>query len=281
MRGSTMTRVFGVVLAMWAAAALAQEADRPFMGVKGAPLPAEDAEALGIPGGGRIDWVYPTGGAAKAGLKRGDVIVEADGQQVYGFFDMVILVRKKKIGDEVALTVRRGAETVKLKASLGSYREFSTMKGAVAPPLRVDEWVGEPVDLAAMKGKVVVLVFWSIKSETWKLLEPDYQALAKELAGKITTVGIHVANDRFEEQTSEAVKAALAEHPWGGSVAIANGAPMKDARGSGEPLAQVDYRFQQLPAIVVIDAEGKVAFKSEGADLYVSDVRKALQDLVK
>ncbi len=277
-----MTRVLGAVLAMWAAAALAQDADRPFMGVKGAPLSAEEAEALGIPGGGRVDWVYPNGGAARAGLKRGDVIVQADGQQVFGFFDMVSFVRKKKIGDEVALTVQRGSEKKDLKVTLGSYREFSTMKGAAAPPLRVDEWIGEPVDLAALKGKVVVLVFWSIKSETWKLLEPDYQALAKELGGKFTTIGIHVANDRFEEQTPEAVKAALQEHPFAGSVALASGARMKRAQdGRGEPLVQVDYRFQQLPAIIVIDAEGKVAFKSEGADLYVSDVRKALQDVAK
>lgn len=275
-----MTRIFGVILASWAAMAAAQE-DRPFMGVKGAPLSVEEADALGIPGGGRVDYVIPDCAAAAAGLRRGDVLVEAMGQPILGFYDMVNLVRKQKIGDEVAMTVLRGGERKELKVVLRSYRDWSAMKGAPAPSLRVDEWVGDPVDLAALKGKVVVLVFWSIKSETWKLLDPDFQGLAKDMEGKIQVVGVHVANDRFEEQTPDAVKAVLKEKPFCGPVGLASGLPLRDPReGRGNPLVQTDYRFDQLPAIVVVDAEGKVAFKSSGADLYVSDVRKAVTDIV-
>lgn len=275
-----MMKILGVVLASWAAVAAAQE-DRAFMGVKGAPLSVQEADALGIPGGGRVDYVIPDCAAAAAGLRRGDVLVEAMGQPILGFYDMVNLVRKQKIGDEVAMTVLRGGERKELKVVLRSYREWSAMKGAPAPPLRVDEWVGDPVDLAALKGKVVVLVFWSIKSETWKLLDPDFQGLAKDMEGKIQVVGVHVANDRFEEQTPDAVKAVLKEKPFGGPVGLASGLPLQDmSEGRGNPLVQTDYRFDQLPAIVVVDAEGKVAFKSSGADLYVSDVRKAVTDIV-
>ncbi len=275
-----MMKLLGVVFASWAALAAAQE-DRPFMGVKGAPLSVQEADALGIPGGGRIDYVIPDCAAAAAGLLRDDVIVEAQGQPIVGFFDMVNLVRGQKVGGEVKITILRGGERKELTVTLRSYREWSTMKGTPAPALRVDEWIGDPQDLAAMKGKVVVLVFWSIKSETWKLLEPDFQSLAKDMTGKVQTIGVHVANDRFEEQTPDAIKAILKEKPFPGPVALASGQPLRDTReGRGDPLVQMDYRFEQLPAIVVIDAEGKVAFKSFGADLYVSDVRKAVTDLV-
>lgn len=275
-----MTRLLGVALALSAATALAQE-DRPFMGVKGGALSAQQAEALGVPGGGRVDYVIPDCAAAAAGLHRGDVIVEAQGQTILGFFDMVALVRGQKIGSDVKMKILRGGEVKELTVTLRSYREWSSMKGSPAPPLRVDEWIGDPQDLASRKGKVVVLVFWSINSETWKLLEPDFQDLAKDMAGKIEVLGVHVANDRFEEQTPEAVKAVLKERPFPGPVALASGLPMCDPReGRGIPLVQMDYRFDQLPAIVVVDAEGKVAFKSFGADLYVSDVREAVTDLV-
>lgn len=275
-----MAKWCGVMLASWAALVAAQE-DRPFMGVKGAALSVQEADALGIPGGARIDYVIPDCAAAAAGIKRGDVIVEAMGQPVVGFYDMVNLVRGLKIGGEVKMTVLRGGERKEFVVALRSYREWFSMKGSPAPPLRVDEWIGDPQDLAALKGKVVLLVFWSIKSETWKLLEPDFRDLVKDMAGKVHVVGVHVANDRFEEQSPDAVKSVLKEKPFAGPVALASGLPMRDPReGRGEPLIQADYRFDHLPAIVVIDAEGKIAFKSFGADLYVTDVRKAVSDLV-
>ncbi|MEK7865802.1 MAG: PDZ domain-containing protein [Planctomycetota bacterium] len=276
-----MMRILGVVLASWGAVAMSQGEERPFMGVKGAPLSVQEADALGIPGGGRVDYVIPDCGAAAAGLRRGDILVEAMGKPILGFYDMVLLVRGQKIGDEVKMTVLRAGERKELTVTLRSYRDWNMMKGTPAPPIRVDEWVGDAQDLAALKGKVVVLVFWSIKSETWKLLEPDFQALAKDLEGKIQVVGIHVANDRFEEQTPDAVKAVLKEKPFGGPVGLASGLPFRNpSEGRGNPLIQTDYRFDQLPAIVVVDAEGKIAFKSSGADLYVSDVRKAVTDIV-
>ena len=136
-----MMRILGVLLASWAAMAAAQE-DRPFMGVKGAPLTVEEADALGIPGGGRIDYVIPDCAAAAAGLRRGDVLVEAMGQPIIGFYDMVNLVRGQKIGGEVKMTVLRGGERKELTVTLRSYRDWSAMKGAAAPALIIGIGMG-------------------------------------------------------------------------------------------------------------------------------------------
>lgn len=56
--------------------------------------------------------------AAKAGLKVDDVVLSFDGQKVGGLEELAALIRKKKPGDEVTLEVRRGKETMKVKATL-------------------------------------------------------------------------------------------------------------------------------------------------------------------
>jgi serine protease Do len=60
--------------------------------------------------------------AAKAGFKEGDVIVKFDGKRVGTFSDLQDLLGQKKPDDEVAIEVRRGEETVKLKVKLGRRR---------------------------------------------------------------------------------------------------------------------------------------------------------------
>jgi serine protease Do len=57
--------------------------------------------------------------AEKAGMKPMDIIVKFDGQKVEAFDDLGALIRKKKPGDEVAVEIRRGDETVTLKVVLG------------------------------------------------------------------------------------------------------------------------------------------------------------------
>lgn len=76
-------------------------------------FPDEDAEDA------RIAEVFPDTGAAKAGLKPGDVILKFDGKELERYADLPPLIEARKPGDEVEIEVRRGEETVKLKAVLG------------------------------------------------------------------------------------------------------------------------------------------------------------------
>ena len=57
--------------------------------------------------------------AEKAGLKAGDVITKFDGKAVKTYDDMLELLDKKKPGDEVEIVVKRGDQTMTLKATLG------------------------------------------------------------------------------------------------------------------------------------------------------------------
>jgi S1-C subfamily serine protease len=76
-----------------------------------------------------IHKIFAGSGAESAGLRpykeKGnggpeyDVIVAVDGQEVNRLADLTYVLEKRKVGDEVELTVYRGGRTVKLKAKLG------------------------------------------------------------------------------------------------------------------------------------------------------------------
>lgn len=80
------------------------------IGVGVTPLTKQLAEHFGVSGGLLINNVRENSAAAKAGLKAGDVITEADGRPLNGEFDLIRAIAEKKAGD-VALTVYRGGKS--------------------------------------------------------------------------------------------------------------------------------------------------------------------------
>jgi Do/DeqQ family serine protease len=62
----------------------AQTVVRPWFGIKGQVVTADVARAMGLdrPQGVLVADIYPNGPAAKAGLKRGDVVLRVDGQPI-------------------------------------------------------------------------------------------------------------------------------------------------------------------------------------------------------
>ena len=57
--------------------------------------------------------------AEKAGLKVDDEIVKFDGQAVANQDEFMKLLRRKTVGNEVAIELRRGEEIVQLRVILG------------------------------------------------------------------------------------------------------------------------------------------------------------------
>ncbi|RKY14294.1 MAG: hypothetical protein DRP82_04285, partial [Planctomycetota bacterium] len=61
----------------------------------------------------------PAGPAAKAGLKKGDVIIAVNGRPVSSIADMAQALSNAKPGDKVRFTViRRGGKRLQLEATL-------------------------------------------------------------------------------------------------------------------------------------------------------------------
>ena len=78
------------------------------IGIGVTPLSKQLAEHFGVDGGVMISEVRENSAAAKAGLKAGDIIVEADGKAVKGEIDVIRSVNEKKEGDVTLTIVRDG-----------------------------------------------------------------------------------------------------------------------------------------------------------------------------
>ncbi|TVS19713.1 MAG: PDZ domain-containing protein [Planctomycetaceae bacterium] len=74
--------------------------------------------------GPRILRVLDDSGAAKAGVKEGDVVRDLDGKAMDSRETLIEAIRQYSPGDKVRLTIRRGEQTLKIEATLG---EFNSM----------------------------------------------------------------------------------------------------------------------------------------------------------
>jgi len=100
---------------------LTTKQELPAAGVLGVSLEEKDGEA-------RIRSLTPGGAGEKAGLKRGDVLAEIDGQAVKAIADLRLALWEKKPGDRVPVSVRRGR-----RSGAAGTRTFEIELTAAAP----------------------------------------------------------------------------------------------------------------------------------------------------
>ncbi|HLZ70542.1 MAG TPA: trypsin-like peptidase domain-containing protein, partial [Dehalococcoidia bacterium] len=93
----------------------------PSLGIGYVPLNPAIAAQLGVNAkqGAVVLRVQPGGPAAGAGLQRGDVISQVDGQQLQGDSGLAEAINPRKPGDTVTLTVLRGGQSMQVKVTLG------------------------------------------------------------------------------------------------------------------------------------------------------------------
>jgi M6 family metalloprotease-like protein len=99
------------------------------------PLSATPRVAFGVrlsdaDGGALVDAVWPDSPADRAGLRKDDLIVRADGRDLSGPDRLFMALSDKSPGDHLTLVVRRGGEDRKVKVRLTT--------GRSAPPASLD-----------------------------------------------------------------------------------------------------------------------------------------------
>ena len=83
------------------------EVTYPFLGVEGSDVTAEAADRLGVEQGAFVERVQNGTPAARAGLRRGDVIVALDGEPITTMDDLILGIRRSEVGDVVEVEYLR------------------------------------------------------------------------------------------------------------------------------------------------------------------------------
>jgi len=98
-----------MVLTVVASARRGGQVVRAWSGLVAQPLTPDLAEGFGLdhPGGAVVSKVYPGGPADRAGLRRGDVILEVDGQPVDDVGSFRFRIATRELGSSAALTIWR------------------------------------------------------------------------------------------------------------------------------------------------------------------------------
>ena len=92
---------------------------RPAVGINVTTVTQAISELEGVPTGVRVEGVVRGGPGAKAGLKAGDIIVDANGKTISENSELTRLIADSRIGDAVALHVYRAGEYLDLTVILG------------------------------------------------------------------------------------------------------------------------------------------------------------------
>lgn len=142
------------------------------------------------------------------------------------------------------------------QAAFGQQQDKGAKVGEYAPDIEAKEWILNPGDevpsLAELRGLVVVLVFWTSFHDGGEFVLPFVNMYANNesigTAGGIVTIGV---TDADFKTTEPLVRKKQVFFPV----------------GTGVKTAAADYGFDQSWGVVVINTEGKIAFKGQPQDM--------------
>jgi thiol-disulfide isomerase/thioredoxin len=125
--------------------------------------------------------------------------------------------------------------------------------GTVAPGAELQDLQGNPVDLAnyVKGGKPAIIEFWATWCELCEALQPQLDRIQAQHGEQIDVVAVAVG----VSQTPRRIERHLEEHDPGYPVLF-------DARGA----AVRAYQATTTSIVVMLDAEGKVAYTGVGAE---------------
>lgn len=91
---------------------------RPYIGIGGINLDEETAKANNLVKGVYVKTIEDFSAAEKAGIKVGDVIIEADGKSITTMDELNEIKNSHKIGDEMSLKINRDGKDIEVKVTL-------------------------------------------------------------------------------------------------------------------------------------------------------------------
>ena len=219
-----------------------------------------------------VTGVLPRSPALMAGLAAGDVILSVDGQQVLRPEDVVGIVTSHRPGERVAIVLDRQGQNRILAIGLAARPDTDALMAAEfignpAPKWRELTAVqgSVPVEVAALRGRVVVLEFWASWCMVCRMTIPMLNAWHDRYAARgLSVLGV---------TTDPATHATAASIEFGISYPV-----LSDPDGNTSRA----YRAMAIPTLFVIDRDGTVQDVVVG---YQSDrfaeVEARLENLLK
>ena len=113
------------------------EVERPGIGVTVSTVDEATAEEQGVPVGALVESVVKDKPAALAGVKAGDIIVEANGEEIKTHEQLVGIVLSCTIGDELKIKVYRDGGYLEFTITIGkkSDMNFDDIIGGTPSPV--------------------------------------------------------------------------------------------------------------------------------------------------
>jgi thiol-disulfide isomerase/thioredoxin len=141
--------------------------------------------------------------------------------------------------------------------------------GALAPLDQATVWLNsEPLTAEALRGRVVLVDFWTYSCVNWLRTLPYVRAWAGRYADSgLVVVGVHAPEFGFEHDLDN-VRRAAAELDVGYPVVIDNDFDIWRAFGN-----------RYWPAVYLVDRDGRVRFHHFGEEAY-EETERAIQELL-
>jgi peroxiredoxin len=201
----------------------------------------------------RLVSVLPGSAAERAGLVRGDLIEEVGGQRVASADDVIARVQASRVGERLQVVVTRSGQRqtvpVSLDAAPAPGQILTRFVGHAAPAWSLPGVAGGTVDLAGLRGRVVIVYFWSLSCGACRVATPSIDRWSRAFRDQGLSI-VAISNDPLNELQR-------AGSTTGFSFPLAHDLDSKI--GS-------EYWVSAVPTFFVIDRNGAVAQVMEGWD---------------
>lgn len=161
--------------------------------------------------------------------------------------------------DPALFKVPDGVKEVKDLTFWDETRIKKELAGKPAPELNVTDIQGKPVSLSDLKGKTVLLDFWTTWCPPCQADAPSIEKLSQKYGNNLQVIGISVSEDR------ETVEKYLKKHPHDFPIVL-----------SSENLLPRTYQIQVFPTYLVISPDGTLVTAEQG-DQGFGRLRKSLE----